>query len=110
MFLILIPGLISWTEAAPSIREEEQYTGFDGTARGGTDWMLGKGSFPGVEQALEQIPQAVVMVPSCQSSISIWTKLSEIFIFGGSVWSQKLDSMMFVGLFHLVINYDSTIL
>lgn len=36
--------------------------------------------------------------------------LSEILILGGSGQRQQLDWMMFVGLFHLVINYDPIIL
>lgn len=42
----------------------EQYTGPEGTAwscaRGGTDWILGKGSLPEGDQALEQVPQAML--------------------------------------------------
>jgi len=63
--------------------------------------------------AWDRLSRGVVMDLSCQSSRSTWTTFSDlrhqIWIWGGPVWIQGLDSLILVGPFQFRIFYHSII-
>ena len=89
-------------------------TGPEGTAwscaRGGTAEGEGKGLHQRAV-GMERPAQGSGHGPQCQSSGSVWRALStlRVWILGGAVWSQGLDSMILVGPFQLLWFYDSII-
>lgn len=51
--------------------------------------------------------RALKQAPSCWSTRSVWTMLSDIQSLGGTVWSQELYSVILLGPFQFGIFYNS---
>ena len=69
--------------------------------QGRGSWVSGEGSAPEGGQAWNRLPRTVVMAPSCQSSRSVWTTLSDVgfgfwvVLCGAGGWTWKSHAILF---------------